>query len=71
MQMPMLSVLCQIVPGVESIFHNITTSPIDVPDAALLMKRERIRHNKPDSLLCKGGGAFSAIRWISESLLIQ
>jgi len=53
MQMPMLPVLRQIVPGVESIFHYFTTSPIDLPDATLLMKREGIYHNKPDSLMWK------------------
>jgi len=55
MQMPMLPGLCQTYPGVESIFHYFTTSPIDLPDAALLMKREGICHNKSDSLLCKRG----------------
>jgi hypothetical protein len=53
--MSMLPVLCQIVPGIQSIFHYCTTSPIDLPAVKLLMKRERICHNKPDLLLCKRG----------------
>jgi hypothetical protein len=55
LQMPMLPVLRQIVPGAESIFHYFTTSPIDLRDAALLMKRERICYNEPGLLLCKRG----------------